>query len=288
LEGQDVSARFVLEPQARNTAASVAAVVAEIAPRAPERVLVILAADQHVADRDSFLRCLAHAADAAREGAIVALGMSPERPLPSYGYIRRGQPLPATPRAYRIAEFVEKPTCERAAELIAEGCLWNSGNFVFQAGVMAAELERFAPDVARGAARAVADGRRSGNSLHLAADAFGRCPKISIDHAVMEHTDHAAVVPADFGWTDLGSWRAIHQAAARNVEGNLVEGDAVVLAGSNVLVRSEGPLTAVVGLNDVAVISTGAGVLVLNMQMADRVSELTEILAARSSFRVSS
>jgi mannose-1-phosphate guanylyltransferase/mannose-6-phosphate isomerase len=271
-------ARIVLEPVRRDSGPAVA-VAAEIAAEAgPETVVAVLAADHVVQDKASFVALCKQAAEAAALGYIVTLGVKPTAPATGYGYIKTSKPVTRDGAVLKVAGFVEKPDGATAEKYIAEDYLWNSGNFFFRADVMQAELQKFAPAIAEAAAEAVAKAKLDLNFVVLDKDAFSRAPKISIDYALMERTDKAAVVPADIGWSDVGNWGAVWELSDRDENGNSTRGHGVVMNASNVLVRSPEHLTTVVGVDNIIVVTTQDAVLVLNRAHGDQVKQLVDRL----------
>jgi mannose-1-phosphate guanylyltransferase / mannose-6-phosphate isomerase len=271
-----VEADIVLEPMRRDSGAAVAAAVEIAARRDPATVMLVMAADHNVEDRAGMAALFKRAADIAARGYIVTLGVPPTFPATGYGYIKPGAALEHG--GFAVESFVEKPTEEIARRYVAAGYLWNSGNFVFQAGVMRSEIAQFEPDVAAAAAGAVDGAIDDLGFMALDAKAFSSAPKKSIDYAVMERTQRAAVVPADVGWSDVGTWTAVRDLSGADENGNSIRGRGVVMHGSRVFVRSEEHLTAVVGLDDVVVVTTQDAVLVLGADHADKVKELVEQL----------
>jgi len=214
---------------------------------------------------------------AALAGQIVTFGIKPSRPATSYGYIRKGKPTVG--KAHAVEAFVEKPDAADAARHIADGYLWNSGNFVFRADVMREEIARFEPAIAQAVRAALAQSVRDLDFLRLDAAAFERATRKSIDYAVMERTTRAAVLAADFGWSDIGSWNAVWEISKRDDAGNITRGEATLIECRNVLVHSEaGVLTAVIGVDDVAVVTTTDAVLVVARDRAEQVKQLVEQL----------
>ena len=262
LREQGIEADIVLEPMRRDSgpAVAVAAVLAE--ERDPEALVLMLAADHVVRKPDEFRQACRCAAGAAIAGRIVTFGIVPTYPATNYGYIRPGEKLNGS-HAHAVEAFVEKPDAATAATYVANHYLWNSGNFLFHAATMLAEIGRFEPAMAE-AAKASVDGlTRDLDFLRLAAEPFARAPRKSIDYAVMERTKLAAVVPADIGWSDVGSWSAVWDILDHDAAGNATEGPVVMLDSRNSLVRSEkSVLTTVIGLDDVIVVSTADAVLV--------------------------
>jgi mannose-1-phosphate guanylyltransferase / mannose-6-phosphate isomerase len=272
------SGRVVLEPIRRDSGPAVA-VGAELAAQAgPHTIVAILAADHVVRDRAGFIASCRKAAAAAMEGHIVTLGIKPSEPATGYGYIEPGKAVVESGEVLKVEAFVEKPDAEKAARYVDQGYLWNAGNFFFRADVMQGELRRFEPLMLEAAAEAVAKAKKDLDFLLLDQEALARAPKKSIDYAVMERTDKAAVVPADIGWSDVGTWAAVCELSQRDDAGNSLRGNAIVLDASNVHVRSDQHLTTVVGVNDVIVVTTQDAVLVLDKAHGDRVKQLVDHL----------
>jgi mannose-1-phosphate guanylyltransferase / mannose-6-phosphate isomerase len=277
------TARIVLEPLRRDSGPAVA-VGAELAAQSgPDTIVAIFAADHFIRDHAGFIAACRQAAEAAMAGHIVTLGIKPSEPATGYGYIEPGKAVvsgatSATGTVFKVKAFVEKPVADLAARYVAEGYLWNAGNFFFRADVMREELRRFEPLMQDAAVEAIAKAKTDLDFLILDAEAFGQAPKKSIDYAVMEHTDKAAVVPADIGWSDVGTWAAVSDLSQRDGTGNSVRGNGIVMHASNVHVRSDQHLTTVIGVNDVIVITTQDAVLVLNKAHGDKVKQLVDQL----------
>jgi mannose-1-phosphate guanylyltransferase / mannose-6-phosphate isomerase len=273
-------ATILLEPERRDSAAAVGAAAVWAAARDPKTIVAVLAADHVFEDGRQFARLCAQARDAAAAGEIVTFGITPDHPATGYGYIHPAEPLTIDPRVQRIERFVEKPDEERARAFIKEGYLWNSGNFVFRDDVMLEELKRFEPEIAAAVMSAVEGAKKDLGFIVLDHGAFARAPKTSIDYAVMERTDKAAVMRADVGWSDVGEWSAVWRLSPRDAHGNSLRGRAVAIDSTNVLVRSEERLAAVIGLRDVIVIATSDAVLVADRSQTDKVKGLVQRLKA--------
>jgi len=271
-------ATILLEPERRDSAAAVGAAAAWATARDPKTIVAMLAADHIFEDGRQFARLCAQARDVAATGEIVTFGITPDHPATGYGYIHPAEPLAIDPVVRRIARFVEKPDEKRARAFIADGYLWNSGNFVFRADIMLEELKRFESEIAAAAIAAVARAKRDLGFVVLDHGAFIKAPKTSIDYAVMERTDKAAVMRADVGWSDVGEWSAVWRLSPRDAKGNSLRGRAVAIDSANVLVRSEERLAAVIGLRDVVVIATADAVLVADRSQTDKVKALVERL----------
>ena len=275
-------ARILLEPQGRNSAPAVAAAAAQVrAEHGPGAVLWIMASDAAIADPAALHAALAPAVAAARSGRIATFGMRPTAPETGYGYIERGDPLPGIAGAFDLRRFVEKPDAPTAAALVAGGAHdWNSGMFVATAGTLAEELSRFAPEVGVAADAALAAATTDLDFIRLDPAAFAAAPSISIDYAVMERTDRAAVVPAEIGWSDVGSWDALWQVSPKDGAGNAADGPVELLDCEGCLVRSDGLLVAAAGLRDVALVVTSDAVLAIPRERAQDVKRLVDRLKA--------
>lgn len=274
-------ARILLEPVGRNSAPAVAAAALLAAEDDPDAVLWMMAADAAISDLPALHRLLAAAVAAARTGRIVTFGMKPTAPETGYGYIEVGAALPELPGVHDLARFVEKPNAAVAADLVASGRhLWNSGMFVFTAATMLAELEQHAPAVLTAVRAAMAQRVTDLDFIRLAAAPFAACPSISLDYAVAERTRHAAVVPADLGWSDVGSWGALWELGAKDAGGNVSVGDVLLERATDCYVRSDGIVTAVVGLENAVVVVTEDAVLAMHRDYAQDVKRVVDRLRA--------
>ena len=281
LMGQ-TDARIMLEPVGRNSAPAIAAAALLVAETDPDAVLWMMAADAAIANTEALQTALVSAVAAARAGRIVTFGMRPTAPETGYGYIEAGAPLPGLDGVCALAGFVEKPDAAKAAAMLDAGThLWNSGMFVFTAATLLAELELYAPDVLAAVRLAVAGRKQDLDFIRLAAEPFTACPNISLDYAVAEHTDRAAVVPADIGWSDVGSWSALWELGAKDQSGNVLVGDVLMEGATNCYGRSDGIITAVVGLTDAVVVVTEDAVLAMHRDCAQDVKKVVDQLRRR-------
>jgi mannose-1-phosphate guanylyltransferase / mannose-6-phosphate isomerase len=277
-----VAGDIVLEPSRRDSALAVAVAAVLAGMRDPTAIVIAMAADHVMRDHAAFVRACREAAVAAAEGRIVTFGINPTFPATNYGYIRPGAALNGG-TALAVQMFVEKPDAATADRYIADRYLWNSGNFIFRADVMQNELARFEPDIAKAAKAAVGGMSRDLDFLRLPAEPFAQAPKKSIDYAVMERTDRAAVVPLDCGWSDVGSWSAVWDALGHDADGNTAAGAVVFLDSRNSLAHSDDAiLTAVVGLDNVVVVATPDAVLVTSRDKTEQVKALVERLKAQN------
>ena len=266
---------IVLEPEGRNTApaATVAALI--LAEDDPGAIMALLPSDHVIGDDASFLAAFASAAEVAATGALVTFGIPATRPETGYGYIRKGQRWDGIDGCWHIERFVEKPDQATAESYVASGdYAWNSGMFMLPVGTFLAEVERLAPEVLIHCRQAVRDATTDLDFLRLDRTAFLAAPSISIDYAVMEHTDKGAMVAADMGWNDVGSWSALWDISERDGNGNVLSGDAVVLDARNCYVRGDGNLIAAIGVDDLVIVATDDVVLVVPRDRAQDVKKL--------------
>jgi mannose-1-phosphate guanylyltransferase/mannose-6-phosphate isomerase len=274
-----VEATVVIEPMRRDSAPAIAAATAVALKRDPQAVVLALAADHIILDVEKFRATCRTGRQAADAGRIVTFGIKPTEPKTSYGYILPGEPIGKT-GVNAIKSFVEKPDAATAARYVRDGYLWNSGNFLFRADVLLAEVARLEPQMAEAIEAAVNNASDDLGFLRLQPDAFARAPQKSIDYAVMEKTDRAAVVMGDFRWSDIGSWDALFDITPRDAAGNVVQGSVVTMDAKDCLIHSDGRLTAVVGVKDLVVVSTSDAVMVVPRARAQEVKELVAKLKA--------
>jgi mannose-1-phosphate guanylyltransferase/mannose-6-phosphate isomerase len=263
----------VIEPMRRDSGPALAAAAALARTHDPEAVVLALAADHVILDPDEFRATCASALKAAVNGHIVTFGITPNEAKTSYGYIRQGR-MTDVDKVFGVEAFVEKPNSETAARYVAEGYLWNSGNFLFRADVLLEELNRYEPAIAAAVEGAVAGASNDLGFVRLAPEAFATAPQKSIDYAVMEKTERAAVIAGDFRWSDIGSWDAIFDITARDKSGNAIHGAVVTADARNCVIHSADRLTAVLGADDLVVVSTTDAVLVVPRARAQEVREL--------------
>ncbi|CAN5330466.1 AGE family epimerase/isomerase [soil metagenome] len=260
-----IEAQVLMEPQPRDSAAAMAAAAAWVRRYDPAGVICFVASDHYIPDPSAFRSAALEAASEARKGRIVTLGVRPTEPSSAYGYVK-----PTGPGLSAVASFHEKPDAQAAADFIAAGYLWNSGNFIVSAETLATELERFAPAVLQAATQSLPLATE-GPSLQTLEDAFLSSPKISIDYAVMERTDKASVLAVDFAWSDLGAWDAIAQSGEGSTGVRILE-DA-----DRVLTRApDGVLVAALGVSDIAIIVEDDAVLVCDIRRSQEIKRIVE------------
>jgi mannose-1-phosphate guanylyltransferase/mannose-6-phosphate isomerase len=279
-------ARIVLEPAGRGTAPAAAVAALLAAEEEPEALLLLMPADHVITEPGAFAAALDVAAAAARTGALATFGITPTAPETGYGYIKAGAALPGVPGAFRVARFVEKPDRVTAERYLAEGGYgWNSGMFLFRADALLAEMARLEPALLAACRAAVRQAKRDPDFLRLEEAAFLSLSSRSIDHAVMEHTDKAAVVPAAIGWSDVGSWQSLWEIAGHGPDDNVMLGEVVAECVRGSYLRSEGPLVAAIGVEDLVVVAARDAVLVSRRDQVQDVKAIVDRLKAVGSER---
>jgi mannose-1-phosphate guanylyltransferase len=272
---------FLFEPVGRNTAACVAWAALWVQRRAPEAMMAVLPADHLIRNEPEFLRVLSVAAHAARPFArLVTLGIHPTHPETGYGYIRVGEDrcLVNGREVFRVAQFVEKPSRQKAEQFLAEGkYLWNSGMFVWRADSIWHEVCRHLPQLARELA-AVGRAAATDTPAAVLGEVYPRLPSVSIDVGVMERAQDIWVVPADIGWSDVGSWRALSDLLAPDALGNVMIGDHRGLDTAGCFIYSPKKLVATVGLTDLVVIETDDVLLICPKERDQDVRKLVDLL----------
>ena len=277
------AAPVLLEPVGRNTAPALTLAALHASTGDADPILVMTPADHAIADGAACTEALRRAVRAAANGAIVVLGIRPDRPDTGYGYIRT---LAGGADPFPVDAFVEKPDAATAQRYLDEGCyFWNSGMFVLRASTWLAAIDRFRGDIASSSAAAWQSRHADGTFLRIDADAFAAMPSESIDYAVMEPAGRAGsgidvrMVALDAGWSDLGAWDAVWQVGRHDADGNSSQGDAHVRDSRNTLVHATSRLVGVIGLDDVTVVETADAVLVAHRSKSAAVKDMVVALA---------
>lgn len=271
---------ILLEPVARNTAPAIALAALHLVAKDPQATMLVMPADHLIENEAAFRDAVAHAASLATGGWLVAFGIRPDYAETGYGYILRGQAL--SDDGFRIEKFVEKPDLATAERYLAEGTYaWNSGMFLFQAQRYLDELSRHAPAILAAAREAYAQAQTDLDFVRVGKDAFAIGPSDSIDYAVMEKTDRAAVVPVSCGWSDIGSWSSLWAVAERDDDGNRYEGDVISLDTRDSLVlASERRMIATIGVEDLVIVDTPDATLVARKDRVQDVKAIVDKLKA--------
>lgn len=271
-----VPRQILLEPKANNTGPALAVAALWLVDREPDAIMLVQPSDHVIGSAFHLHQAVSKGLPAALQGKCVVFGVRPTRPEPGYGYLEIGAALDDGHEIYGVDRFLEKPDRETAQRLVESGYyVWNSGIFLWQARHYLSELERLHPAMLEACRRALAEGSPDFGSFRLGADAFGESPSLSIDHAVMEHTDSAAAVLVDMAWNDIGCWQALWEAMPPDEHGNVVRGTAIVDSTVNSYVHAEGRLVAAIGLENVVVVSTDDAVLVAK---ADRAADVSDVV----------
>lgn len=256
-------AALLVEPIPRNTAAAIALAIARTDA---DTLLLVMPSDQVITDVAAFHRAIEAGTRLAQQDWLVTFGIAPDRPETGFGYIAAGKALGENSgnEGFAVDRFVEKPPLEEAERMLAAGGYsWNAGIFLFRAGRMRDAMQTHCPAIIAAAEQAVAAGTADGNALHADAAAFAQAPSDSIDYAVMEKDDRVAVVPVSMGWSDLGSWQAVHALSRKDAADNAASGDIFLHDSHGNLVRSGGKRVSLVGMDGVAVIVDGDDILVM-------------------------
>ncbi|KVL17169.1 MULTISPECIES: mannose-1-phosphate guanylyltransferase/mannose-6-phosphate isomerase [unclassified Burkholderia] len=275
-----VPSSIVLEPIARNTAPAIAIAALLAQQSNPDALLLVLPSDHVIQNEAAFVATAAESASIAKQGHLVTFGIKPAEPHTGYGYIRRGVPVADGIAAFLVDAFVEKPDAPTAERFLSDGnYYWNSGMFMLKASTYMEELHRHAPEIARQAELAFESAKRDNDFLRLDAEAFAACPNVSIDYAVMEKTERAAVVAAaDLGWNDIGSWSALAEIAEADDQGNALIGDVFTDSVKNSYIRAEHRMVAALGLDNIVIVETADAVLVAHRDKAQDVKKIVEWL----------
>jgi len=280
---------IALEPVGRNTAPAAAVAARILAADDPEAVIVLMPSDHVVRDPLVFEAAVDLAIDAVARGCIVTFGITPDKPETGYGYIRRGGPLAGVVGCFEVERFVEKPDTETAESYLADGVYsWNSGMFVFKAEAYLSELARLQPETLVACDAAVSKASSDLDFIRLDEASFAEAKSVSIDYAVMEHTERAAVIPTEMGWSDVGGWSALWETSAQDDDGNTAIGDVVLDDVRGSYIRSEGAgLLVVSGVEDLIVVATEDATVVLPKAEAGRIKDIVAGLAAEERPEVS-
>lgn len=273
------SGTIIIEPIARNTAPAIALAAFAAIKTNPDAVLFVCPSDHAIEGRSAFVKAVSDAMALAYDGYLVTFGIRPTGPETGFGYIAAGAPI--AEGSFKVDRFVEKPVLAKAKEMIdAGGFFWNSGMFVFKASVYLGALKTFAPEIYAQCEKAMTEATLEHGFVAPNAQAMKDCPSDSIDYAVMEKTDKAAVVPLNVVWNDLGAWNSLHSVADKDPENNVVIGDALNLGCTNCYLHSTDRLVAAVGMRDVAVVETSDAVLVTPLSRAQEVKNIVAALKA--------
>ena len=251
------SSAIILEPVGRNTAPAIAlaALLTEDDP-----LLLVMPTDHLIQDEREFTAAVNRAIPLANKGKLVTFGITPKGPSVDYGYIKAGQKIES---GYRILQFVEKPSLQFAEDFLASSdYYWNSGTFLFRASAYLKELKKYDPGIFEICLASMMDAKNDLDFLRVSDELFTKCPAISIDYAVLEHTEEAVVVPMNAGWSDLGSWPSLWDLGAKDIDKNVWCGDVILKDVSDSYIRGDHRLIVAIGLDDIVIVDSKDAVLV--------------------------
>ena len=272
---------IILEPIGRNTAPAIAIAALKIAQSDPQGLFFVLPSDHLIKDEPAFISMISKAEAIVKDGFHVCFGIAPHYAETGYGYIQQGSSLAGHESAYHLDKFREKPSKDIADSYIKSGDYsWNSGMFMFRADVIIKDLEKYQPDILAQSRKALENARNDLAFVRLEKNAFESCPALSIDYAVMEHTDNAAVIPVDIGWSDLGSFAALADTLQPDKNGNVSVGDVYTIDSQNTMAHSPEKLVGLVGVDNLDVIVTADAVLVSARDKSDDVKTLFKLMQA--------
>jgi len=272
---------IVLEPMGRNTAPAVLVAALRLLDKGVDAPMLLLAADHAIADVEAFQLALVEAHELAASGIIVTLGIKPTFACTGYGYIRQGTKLT---KGYVVDTFVEKPNVTLANKYISSGdYLWNSGMFIANPSTLVAEAKKYCPELLVQCKKVVESSYADLDFVRLPEELFSQCEDISIDYAIMEHTQHAAVVPMDCGWSDVGDLGSLKEANSNlaDTSGNVIDGDVEIEGSTNCFVKPDGKLVALLGVHNLAVIDTKDALLVADLSKSQDVKKIVNNLKSR-------
>ncbi|MDD1632890.1 MAG: mannose-1-phosphate guanylyltransferase/mannose-6-phosphate isomerase [Methylococcaceae bacterium] len=274
---------FILEPEAKNTAPALGLSALHLNRIDPDGIMIVLSADHAIRNVEAFRTCIATAAKAAAKDYLVTLGIKPNRPETGFGYIKAGQPCQeaGVDGVCRVERFVEKPDLATAQGYLASGhYYWNSGMFVWKVRTFLREIERHMPSLFVGLEQ-VRKSIGSGTETETIRGMFARLQSVSVDYGVMEKTDRAAVVPADIGWSDVGSWTALEEVTDKDASGNIIAGNVIDIDSTDSVIYADKRLVATIGLRDMIVVDTPDATLVCSRERAQDVKKVVDELKRR-------
>lgn len=272
----DYAGEIILEPFGRNTAPAITLAALQALEKDKESTLLVLAADHVIQDTSGFCESIKSAISLAENNELVTFGIVPDKPETGFGYIKAGAKLSA---GFKVDKFVEKPSYDVAKSYVDSGeYFWNSGMFLFKASVFLEELEKYNPEILDVCKKCIGNARKDLDFLRISQDDFESCPSDSIDYAVMEKTESAAIIPLDVGWNDIGSWSAMWDINAKDENNNKLIGDVIAEKSSNCFIRAEDRLVSVLGLDNVVVVDSKDALLVANKSMVQDVKTIVSRL----------
>ena len=271
-----IQADYICEPVARNTAACAAIAAMAVAEKDKDALMILAPADHFIKNQQEFRQVIEDAVPAASAGYITTFGITATSPETGYGYIKKGSSLDE--KAFLVEEFCEKPDIDTARNYISSGkYFWNAGIFIASPQVLLSEMKKYRPDIIQACEKCWQKSKEQDSVIALDKSSFAACPSVSIDYAVMENTKKAAVVEANIGWSDIGSWSALRD-LDQDKNGNCIKGDAHVIETNNTLIHSDGPFVAAIGVENLAIVVHEGAILIADMDKAQNVKQIVEML----------
>jgi mannose-1-phosphate guanylyltransferase len=268
-----LSTGIILEPIGKNTAPAIALAALKLHSSSADPILLVLPADHMIEDIDSFHKAIKIAKTLAIQNKLVTFGVLPNKAETGYGYIEAEMDLNS--KFYKIKSFKEKPNQANADKYFKSGkYLWNSGMFMFKSSVYLQELEKFAPEILNCCRHSLKDKRQDLDFIRLANEEFFKCPELSIDYAVMEHTKNSVVVPLDANWNDVGSWESLMSSKLKDTQGNVVEGDVILDNVENTFAYSSNRLISAVGVSELIIVDTNDALLVTSTKYSQNIKNI--------------
>jgi mannose-1-phosphate guanylyltransferase/mannose-1-phosphate guanylyltransferase/mannose-6-phosphate isomerase len=273
-------ATVILEPTARNTAPAIALAALTALETDFDAIMLVMPSDHVIEDLDAFQQAIDAALPLVDQGYLATFGIKATGPDTGYGYIKMGEEI--VPGIHNVDQFVEKPDLNTAVAYLAQGnYVWNGGIFLFRGDSFLQELANQAPEIAAAARKSMDAAGRRGRLLYPEPKSFAQSPSDSIDYAVMEKAESVLVAPVDMGWSDVGSWDALYELAAKDETGNVHGGDVISIDSSNCLVRTDGPIVAISGVQDLIVVATGDAIVILPRGSSQSVKQIVDELKKR-------
>lgn len=273
---------ILLEPIARNTAPALAIAALFLERQDPNALMLVLPADHLIGNGSAFHQAVARASEIAGQGYLTTFGIVAKTPDTGFGYIRKGAEITNYPGIFEVHEFVEKPDLATAQQYVSsDKYFWNSGMFLFQVTELISEMRRLRPDILIACETALDQAKNDLDFIRLDPTAFTACPAESIDYAIMEHTQKAAVVPADIDWSDIGAWNSIWDTSTKDSDQNVIRGDVITVDSTSNLIRAESRLVVAIGIENLMIIETADAILVAPKDRAQEVKLVVDKLKSQ-------
>ncbi len=273
---------IILEPVGRNTAPAIALAAFDALKKDEDAILLVLPADHDIKNIAEFHKAIETGLGQALDNKFVTFGIVPDAPETGYGYIKSTDSVSVN-QVSKIEKFVEKPDLETATKYLDEGgYYWNSGMFMFRASAYLDALQAFAPEIYSVCQKAMSAAQVDMDFIRVGVDEFKQCPSDSIDYAVMEKVSNAVVIPVDIGWSDVGSWSALHEIGLQDENNNIFIGDTKSVATKHCYVRAEHKLVTTLGVENLIIVDTADALLVAHKDQVQDIKKIVESLSAEN------